>query len=981
MNAQEQINRLKELDAYTVVEASYIEDLDTTGVILKHNVTGARVVLMINEDDNKVFYIGFRTPPTDSTGVAHIIEHSVLCGSDKYPVKDPFIELAKGSLNTFLNAMTYSDKTVYPIASCNDQDFKNLMDVYMDAVLHPNIYHEEKIFKQEGWHYDLESSDAELKISGVVYNEMKGAFSSPDDVVEREMLNALFPDTAYGVESGGDPQNIPDLTYENFLNFHKRYYHPSNSYIYLYGDCDMVERLEYLDREYLSNYDSLSIDSTIRKQEAFADVKYLQKEYSIAETESEKEQTYLTYSVVVGEDNLSQDEYLAFEALDYAICSAPGAPLKKALVDAGIGKEVYSEYENGIMQPYFSIVAKDTDLERQDEFVSIVESELSKLAEEGINHTSLIAALNLFEFKYREGDFGSYPRGLMLGLQMFDSWLYDDNKPFIHIVANDTFARLKSHVETGYFEKLIKDRILNNTHKVILAVVPKKGLTTIRERELADKLAKYKASMSDDEINNLVSATIELAEYQESEDSAEALATIPLLTREDMRKEATPAINEVRDIDGVTALYHDIFTNGIGYIRFVFNTDGVPEDYWPYMGFFKSCIGLMDTTNYSYGDLFNEMNLKTGGIAPVTNVYTDYHDEDKYKITFEMKGKALVSNIPDAVALMQEMLLDTKFEDESRLYELVQETLSHIQGSMLASGHHLAVSQAMATISEADATIAAMNGVPFLRLLEKLEAEFDQNRENLIGKLKDLRNILFRPENLMIDYVGDEEGYAKLAALIPELKAKLCTDKLDLVGGKVAPKAGSIAYTSAAQVQYVARCGDFREAGLEYDGALKAMKVMLEYNYLWTQVRVRGGAYGCMAAFNHSGKSYFVSYRDPNLKNTVDVYEQASEYVRNFDADERTMTQFIIGALSTLDTPMTPATKGLYSMKQYMAGASYDDVQKQRDELLAATPDKIRAMADYIDAFMKTDAFCVVGGEEAIRTSECSFDITEPLFV
>ena len=980
MTAQEQITKIESLASFEVIESSFIKDLDSYGMLVKHKATGARIVLMLNNDDNKVFYIGFRTPPTDSTGVAHIIEHSVLCGSDKYPVKDPFIELAKGSLNTFLNAMTYSDKTVYPIASCNNQDFKNLMDVYMDAVLHPNIYKEEKIFKQEGWHYDLESADAELKISGVVYNEMKGAFSSPDDVVEREMLNALFPDTAYGVESGGDPDNIPDLTYENFLDFHSRYYHPSNSYIYIYGDCDMVERLEYLDREYLSKYEALEIDSTIKIQTPWNETKYMTKEYPIAETESGEDQAYLTYSLVVGENNLSQDEYLAFEALDYAICSAPGAPLKKALVEAGIGKEVYSEYENGIMQPYFSIVAKDTNYDKLDEFVRIVEDELNKLAEGGLNHTSLMAALNLFEFKYREADFGSYPRGLMLGLQLLDSWLYDENKPFLHIVANDTFARLKSKVETGYYEALIRDRILNNNHKVVLSVLPKKGLTTIKDNALAEKLAAYKASLTSQEIDELVKATVELAEYQESEDSVEALMTIPLLTREDMRKEAIAPINDIRDIDGTTAVFHDIFTNGIGYMRFVFKTDGVPVQYWPYVGFLKSCIGLMDTKNYTYGDLFNEMNLKTGGIAPLNNVYTDYNDPSKNMISFELKGKALEANIADAVALMKEMLLETKFEDEERLFELVEETLSHVQGSMMSSGHLLAVTQATASFSAVDATTFAMNGVPFLRLLEQFEGNFEECKEDIVKKLRELTHIIFRPENLLVDFIGSETGYKTFAELVPEFKAGLYTDEIKQAGGMVEPVAESIALTSAAQVQFVARCGDFTKAGLVYDGALRAMKVMLEYNYLWTQVRVRGGAYGCMAAFNHSGKSYFVSYRDPNLENTVEVFEKAAEYVRSFEADERTMTQFIIGALSNMDTPMTPATKGLYGLKMYLTGATFEDVQKERDELLGATPDKIRSLSKYIDAFMDTNAFCVVGGEEKIKNCTCEFDKVESLF-
>ena len=423
---------MEQLQAYTILEKKEIKELNSVGYIMKHNQTGARIVLMENDDNNKVFCVGFRTPPKDSTGVAHIIEHSVLCGSDKFPVKDPFIELAKGSLNTFLNAMTFPDKTIYPVASCNEKDFQNLMDVYMDAVFHPNIYQEEKIFRQEGWHYEMESMEDELTINGVVYNEMKGAFSSPDDVLEREIMNSLYPHTSYAVESGGDPDVIPELTYEDFLAFHSRYYHPSNSYIYLYGDMDMAEKLRFLDVEYLSKYEALAVDSELDEEQPFTEPVEVCKEYPITESESEKENTYLSYNISFG-NNLDKEQYIAFQVIDYVLCSAPGAPLKQALIDKGIGKDVYSSYENGIMQPYFSIVAKNADKEQLPEFLATIREELTKITEQGFDKKALRAGLNFYEFRFREADFGSYPKGLMFGLMMLDSWLYDDNKPFVHI--------------------------------------------------------------------------------------------------------------------------------------------------------------------------------------------------------------------------------------------------------------------------------------------------------------------------------------------------------------------------------------------------------------------------------------------------------------------------------------------------------------------------------------------------------------------
>ncbi|MBO4881951.1 MAG: insulinase family protein, partial [Lachnospiraceae bacterium] len=839
MTKQEQLEKLKKLKGYTILETREIEDLDSLGVIACHDKTGARVVLLINDDDNKVFYIGFRTPPADSTGVAHIIEHSVLCGSDKYPVKDPFIELAKGSLNTFLNAMTFPDKTVYPVASCNEKDFENLCDVYLDAVLHPNIYHEEKIFRQEGWHYELEDVDGELKLNGVVYNEMKGAFSSPDDVVEREMMNALFPESPYGVESGGHPDNIHDLTYEAFLDFHRRYYHPSNSYIYFYGDCDMAERLEYVDREYLSAYDALEIDSTIPVQKPFTEARYARKEYPTAESASEEGHTYLTYEMVVSDNNLDPEEYIAFEVLDYALCSTPGAPLKKALIDAGIGKDVYSEYGNGTMQPYFAIISKDTDYDRQDEFVSIIEKVLRQQADGALDHESVHAALNLFEFKYREADYGSYPKGLMLGLQMLDSWLYDDMKPFVHVISNDVYASLRAKADSTYYEDLIRDRLLNNTHKSILAVCPVKGLTTAKDRELAEKLKAYKDSLSQEEKEKLVEATHALAEYQEKEDSPEALATIPLLKREDMKKQANAFVWERRDIDGMECVFHDIKTNGISYIKFVFRTDNVSADDWIYVGLLKAIMGLMDTEERGYAELFKEISMCTGGIVPGVSIYPDAVDPDKYEITFEIKAKTFTSRLADAIRLMKEMLLKTKYDDKERMHELLEETLSHMQASMISSGHSLAAATATSQFAESDATMNAMNGVPFLRMVESVIADYDGHFDYIADKMDELCKLIFTPANLILDYTGSEESFNEFAGLVKSLKASLYPDT-GRVGGKVKPVAGSKAYTSAAQVQFVARSGDFIHKGLKYTGALRALKVMMGYDYLWTQVRVRG---------------------------------------------------------------------------------------------------------------------------------------------
>lgn len=971
--------QIEQLQAYTVIEKREIKDLNSVSYLLKHNKTGARVALLSNDDDNKVFYIGFRTPPKDSTGVAHIIEHTVLCGSDKFPVKDPFIELAKGSLNTFLNAMTYPDKTVYPVASCNDKDFQNLMDVYLDAVFHPNIYHEEKIFKQEGWHYEMENEEDDLTINGVVYNEMKGAYSSPDDVLWREIMNSLYPHTAYAVESGGDPDVIPELTYEDFLAFHQKYYHPSNSYIYLYGNIDMAEKLAFLDEEYLSRYDALSVDSALETEAAFDATVTIEKEYPIMESESEENNTYLSYNISLGE---ASDRKLCFGVgtLADVLCMVPGAPVKQALLDAGIGTDLQCAFDTGVKQPYFSIVAKNADAGQKEEFVRIIEDKLKELAEKGLDKKALQATINRDEFKYREADFGSYPKGLMYGLNMLESWLYDDTKPFYYVELLDTYQELKEAVETCYYEDLIREYLIDNTHKSIVVVKPVKGLTGRKEKELAKVLAERKAAMTKEEIVRIVTETKELKEYQEEPSLKEDLEKIPLLTRADMKKEAAPYYNEEKKVGDTTLLYHDIYTNGIGYLRFMFDLRQVPEELFPYVGILKLLIGLVDTTKRSYSELYNEINLQTGGIDPVVNTYTDARDLSKYTATFDLKVKVLYEKIPQAFALTEEILTESVFTDAKRLFELIAEARSEKQAHMMSAGHTLAAGRALSYLSGPACVLEHMNGIPFYRLLESLESEFETKKDDLMEKLRKVIHCIFRPENLMVDYTAQKEGLTGIESMVEHLKSRLFTDPIASKGYVPSPVKKNEGLMSSAQIQYVCRAGNFTKKGLPYTGALRVLRVMMGYDYLWTQVRVKGGAYGCMCNFGKSGESYFVSYRDPNLEKTIAVYEKAADYIEHFEADERTMTQYIIGAVSEMDMPMTPAAKGTYSLSGYMTHYPYERIQQDRDELLATDADTIRGLAAYIRAFMEDDCLCVVGNEEKIKDQKELFISTDYLF-
>lgn len=961
--------QLKDLQAYEILEKRPIKDLNSEGIILRHKKSGARIAVISNDDDNKVFYIGFRTPPEDSTGVAHIIEHTVLCGSDKYPVKDPFVELVKGSLNTFLNAMTYPEKTIYPIASCNDKDFQNLMSVYMDAVFHPNIYKYQEIFQQEGWHYELESEDAPVTINGVVYNEMKGAFSSPDDVLSRQIMTSLFPDTTYANVSGGDPLHIPELTYEEYLDFHRRYYHPCNSYIYLYGDMDVAEKLAWMDEAYLGKYEAIGLDSEIKLQKPFEKPIEVTHKYSISSTESEENNTYLSYNTVI-ETALDEKLYLAFDILDYALVSAPGAPLKQALIDAGIGSEITGGYDSGTLQPTFSVIAKNTNPQEKEHFLAVIRETLEGLVKNGLNKKSLLAGINSSEFRYREADFGHFPKGLLYGIQCLDSWLYDDMRPFLHLEALDTYRFLKEQVETDYFEQLIQKYLLNNRHASVVIIEPEKGLNAKNEAALEKKLAEYKAGLSEDEIRKLIADTKHLKEYQETPSPKEDLEKIPMLARSDMKKEAAPFYNTELSVKGIPVVHHDIYSNGIIYLTMLFDIAHVPAEDIPYLGVLKAVLGYVDTKNYSYADFANEVNIHTGGISSTIGVYPSVKDKDDYQVKFEVRTKALYDKLPEAATLMKEMLFTSNIDDEKRLYEIIAELKSRLQVSISSAGHSVASTRAMTYFSKA---AAYKDTITFYETLCDLEAHFDERKEALTAKLKEMVSSIFTKEHLLVSVTCEKDGLSIVETELEKFIPMLYETSGEEKQAEIVPVRKNEGFMDASQVQYVARAGNYVRHGFSYHGALRILKVIMGYDYLWINVRVKGGAYGCMNSYMRNGDTYFVSYRDPNLKKTDEIYDGIPQYLADFKADEREMTKYIIGTISDMDTPMNPSAKGARSMTAYLQGLDFADIQKERDQVIGATDEDIRGLKDLIASVLEEKNLCVIGNEDNLKSQSDMF--------
>ena len=986
----------KILDKYELLQHQYLKDTGCDSLLLKHKKTGARIALLPSEDDNKVFYIAFRTPAEDSTGVAHIIEHSVLCGSRDFPVKDPFVELVKGSLNTFLNAMTYPDKTVYPVASCNDTDFKNLMHVYLDAVFYPNIYKEQNIFRQEGWHYEAEDAQSPITVNGVVYNEMKGALSSADDVLARSIYSSLYPHTTYAVESGGDPVNIPDLTYEAFLDFHRRYYHPSNSYIYLYGNMDMEERLAYLDEAYLSAFDSLEIDSEIAFEPPFERPFEALDHYSVLSEEELQGRSYLTWNVSLAPDGLDTELDLAFKVIDYILCDAEGAPVKKALRDKGIGEEVYSLLELGIKQPSYTVTAKYTDPDRKEEFIATIEETLRKIADEGLDQRALLASINRFEFKYREANYGSYPKGLVYGLNALDTWLYDDATPFINLELGEAFASLRDKMDKGYFEGLIRKHFLENPHKAIVVMTPEVGLTEKTAEQLRQKLETYAESLTGEERQKIVDDLAALREWQETPNSKEDLEKIPMLQREDLSREIKPFINKIgkavtelgqRRLCETPVISHPLNTSGIDYLTFMFDISKLPQKFFPYLGILKTLLGVLDTENFSYAQLDQEINIYTGGIGTTISAYTQYGDPSRYKLTVEVTSKVLHMSLDHAFRLVKEILTATKWDSRERILEVLEEERAAMRADLPSSGHVTALIRASAGFSETSLIMDYVNGLTAYRKLDEVCGLLEKGEaDGLIAILEEMTQYIFRADHLITDCTADEESTEQIIAETAALAGQLPqgrSEEEDLAqygpAYSLSPVKVREGFTTAGQVQYVCRAGSFGNRGFAYTGALRVLRVILGYDYLWTNVRVKGGAYGCMSGFSRDGSAYFVSYRDPHLAQTIATFEGAPDFVRSFDADERTMTKYIIGAVSALDRPMTPSVYGKYSLSAYMTGLTEETALLERKQLLDCTPEDIRALAGIIEAFLSEEALCVVGNAEKLQNEAARFDKLEKL--
>ena len=952
---------------FELLKITKIKEVDSTAYELRHKKSGARLFFLQNSDDNKVFSIGFRTPPADDTGVAHIIEHSTLCGSRKFPLKEPFIELLKGSLNTFLNAVTFPDKTMYPVASRNDKDFQNLMDVYLDAVFFPAIYDTPEILMQEGWHYEIESPEEPLRYSGVVYNEMKGALSSPEGLLERLNSHLLYPDTIYSYNSGGEPEDVPQLTQEMFLDFHRQYYHPSNSYIYLYGDMDLEEKLAFLDAEYLSHFDAIPVYSCIGRQPLFKEMKRITREYPIGAEENPEGKTYLSLSLLAGEAS-DNELVMAMKILEHALLKTQAAPLRQALIDARIGKEVFSSYENSMLQPYFNITATNAEPAQAADFYKVIQTELQNFVRNGLDRTLLEASINRIEFELREADYGQRPKGLMYGVVIMNTWLYDGD-PVIPLYYEEVIQRMRDGLSQGYFEKIIEKYLLHNPHQVLLTLQPSTTMAEEREKKVAAQLAAKKAAMREDELQQIITMTARLKERQESEETPEALATIPLLELSDIRRTVEELPLEERGLADAKVLFSNLQTHGIAYLEFCFDAAAVPQEMLPYAYLLAEVIGAVDTEQHTYAEITNLINLHTGGMSCSLQALSKEKQPHAYVPVFRFKARSLVRKLPQLAGIFEEILLTSSFADKKRLFELVQQTRVALESDFMNNADQVMAMRLGSYMSESAAYNEA-GEIPFYHFVKELSEHFDQHYEEVCQAFTRLMPMLFNRHGLVVSVTLHADDYTAFAqsfeVFLRKLPAEGCAPAV--YHWPLVP--ANEGFTSASRVQYVGCGANYRDLGYEFTGSMHVLETILRFDYFWTKIRVQGGAYGAFTRFNRGGTMFFGSYRDPNLAESVEVFQKTADYLQAFDIEPREMVKYIIGTMSGVDMPMTPQMKGSRAAIYWLQGITREDRQRTRDQILATRQQDIRGLAGLVADCMHQHMLCVFGSEPKLRENK-----------
>ncbi len=957
---------MSEEHGFVLLKQQDIPELNSHARLLRHAKTGAELLSIENQDENKVFGIAFRTPPQDSTGVAHIMEHAVLCGSRKYPVKEPFVELVKGSLKTFVNAFTFPDKTCYPVASQNLQDFWNLVDVYLDAVFYPLI--PPHAFQQDGWHYELETADAPLTFKGVVFNEMKGAYSSPDSVLARVSQQSLFPDNAYGVDSGGDPRRIPNLTYQQFKDFHTRYYHPSNARIFFYGDDDPAERLRRMD-EYLRSFERLEIDSQVALQPRFDQPRRWVVPYDAGE-ESEGNKGMVTLNWMLDEVT-DPETALALHVLDYLLVGIPASPLRKALIDSGLGEDLAgSGLEGELRQFFFSTGLKGIAVEDADRVERLILGTLEELAQQGIDPDMVGAAVNTVEFSLRENNTGSFPRGLLLMLRSLTTWLYGGD-PLAPLAFERPMTAIRQQYEARqpYFEALIRRFLLGNPHRTLVILQPDPGCRQRLEAEEAERLAQARAGMSTQDVQGVIEDTRQLKLRQQTPDTPQALATIPVLKVSDLDRLNKIIPIERLNLAGVQALYHDLFTNGIAYLDLGFDLHSLPQGLLPYVSLFGRALLEMGTQKEDFVKLSQRIGRTTGGISP--SVFTStVRNSTRSTAWLFLRSKATLPQLGDLFAILEDVLLQPRLDNQERFRQMVLEEKAEQEASLAPAGHRLVNSRLRARFSEADWAAEQMGGISYLFFLRRLAERVEKDWPAVLADLEAMRSILVRGGGMLVNATLDRDGWQVFQPRLVEYLGRLPGSSSERVEWSFEKPAYPEGLAFPSQVNYVGKGANLYRLGYELDGSQAVILNYLRTTWLWERVRVQGGAYGGFCVFDHrSGVLTFLSYRDPNLAGTLENYDGAGRFLRRLDLDPDELAKSVIGAIGDMDAYQLPDAKGYTSALRYLTGDTDDFRQRLRQQVLETQVEHFHRFGEVLEQVTTAGEVVVLGSQQALEAA------------
>lgn len=929
------------------VRKQEIPELRTRGILYRHKKTGAELLSLINDDENKVFGITFRTPPNNSTGVAHILEHSVLCGSRKYPVKEPFVELLKGSLHTFLNAMTFPDKTSYPVASQNVKDFYNLIDVYLDAVFYPRIT--PFIFKQEGWHLELKKPDGEMTYRGVVYNEMKGAYSSPDSLVAEYSQESLFPHNPYGFDSGGKPSEITNLTYQDFKDFHRKYYHPSNARIFFYGDDDPQQRLSLVN-DYLKDFDRMEAESPIPLQRPFDQPRRITRSYASGKDEADRPKGMVTVNWLLCEST-EVEQNLALHILSYALLGMPGSPLRKALIESGWGEDIVGVgLEAELRQIYFSTGLKGIDIRNTEKIEDLVFETLTGLVKKGIDPRTVEAAVNTIEFRLRENNAGNLPQGLVLMLRALTTWLYDHD-PMALLAFERPLANVKTMLDEQdhFFERLIERYFLNNPHRTTVILKPDPKLAEAERQAERERLNSARSAMGAEQLKEVIRTTKELKEIQEEPDSPEALATIPSLRLEDLDTKNKVIPLERREQGGTVALYHDLFTNGILYMDVGFNLHVLPQRLLPYVHIFGKALLEMGTEKEDYVSLAHRISRLTGGITPAFFTSEITASEQSAAWIF-LRGKAIVSRAEHLMHIFQDILQHLRLDNSQRFKQILLESLAREEQKLAPSGHQIVNLRLRAEFSEADWAAEQINGLSQVFFLRELVERVNNDWASVLADLEEIRHILINRQNMIINVTLDGESWSKIEHRIEEFPADLSQSAPETFlwsSGRIPAHEG---FSMPGQVNYVGKGAPLYHLGYRFHGSSYVISRFLRNAWLWDRIRVQGGAYGAFCLLDRlSGILTFLSYRDPNVEATLQAFDESVGFLKDTHLGQEEIAKSIIGTIGDMDRYMLPDQAGYTSMLRYLRQESEQDRQKVRDEVFATESKHFKDFADILE--------------------------------